>query len=56
SVTKNSHLIHDQKIPSGEQPYKCLECRKSFIDCSNLICHQNIHTGEWPHKCPKCGR
>ncbi|NXX71649.1 ZNF34 protein, partial [Spizella passerina] len=49
------HLIY-QHIHTGQQPYMCRECGKSFSDCSNLICHLNIHTRRRLCECPKGGR
>uniref|UniRef100_A0A8D2MWQ4 C2H2-type domain-containing protein n=1 Tax=Zonotrichia albicollis TaxID=44394 RepID=A0A8D2MWQ4_ZONAL len=41
---------------TGEWPYECVECRKSFIQSSSLICHQMIHSGEQPYTCLECGK
>ncbi|NWT76351.1 ZN287 protein, partial [Prunella fulvescens] len=47
-------LHSHQKVHTGERPYKCLECEKSFSNSFCLIRHQIIHTGERPYTCRKC--
>ena len=39
---------------TGERPYKCDFCEKTFARGGQLMVHRRSHTGDKPYQCPSC--
>ncbi|XP_018010399.1 zinc finger and SCAN domain-containing protein 32 isoform X2 [Hyalella azteca] len=39
---------------TGEKPYHCNQCDKSFNKSDSLVVHRRVHTGEKPYSCDRC--
>ena len=55
-LNKMANVDMHMEIHSGEKPFECSHCEKTFSHKDNLDVHMQIHSNDKPFECIQCGK